>query len=118
MSLMQSKYMTEYKIKGILHDPQNGPISEITITAYDKDPLSGEKLGSVKSSSEGLFEISFSEKQFDFFHLEGAPEVYLVVSDTNQGFLSVKDQKGDFEKVQIFMEIRFGQVKSSWIFQI
>ena len=33
--------MTEYKIKGILHDPQNGPISEITITAYDKDPLSG-----------------------------------------------------------------------------
>ena len=90
--------MTEYKIRGILHDPQNEPISEITITAYDKDPLSGERLGSVKSSSEGLFEISFSEKQFDFFHLEGAPEVYLIVSDSNQGFLSVKDQKGDFEK--------------------
>ena len=39
--------MTEYKIKGILHDPQNEPISEITITAYDKDPLSGERFGSV-----------------------------------------------------------------------
>ena len=60
--------------------------------------MSGERLGSVKSSSEGLFEISFSEKQFDFFHLEGAPEVYLILSDTNQRFLSVKDQKGDFEK--------------------
>ena len=57
--------MTEYKIRGFLHDPQNEPISEITITAYDKDPLSGERLGSVKSSSDGVFEISFSEKQSD-----------------------------------------------------
>ncbi len=98
MLLIQSKLMTEYKIRGTLHDPHNEPISEITITAYDKDPLLGERLGSVKSSSEGVFEISFSEKQFDFFHLEGTPEVYLIVSDPDQKFLSVKDQKGDFEK--------------------
>ena len=90
--------MTEYKIKGVLHDTQNHPIPEITITAYDKDLLSRQQLGSVKSSSEGLFEISFSEKQFDPFHLEGAPEIYLVLSDSNPGFISVKDQKGDFEK--------------------
>jgi hypothetical protein len=30
--------------------------------------------------------------------LEGAPEIYLVLSDSSLGFLSVKDLKGDFEK--------------------
>jgi choline dehydrogenase-like flavoprotein len=90
--------LAEYKIKGVLHDPKDNPIPEITITAYDKDPLSQERLGSVMSSSKGLFEISFSEKQFDLFRLEGAPEVFLVISDSKQGFLSVRDQEGDFAK--------------------
>ena len=110
--------MTEYKIKGVLHDTQDHPIPEITITAYDKDLLSRQQLGSVKSSSEGLFEISFSEKQFDPFHLEGAPEIYFVLSDSSPGFISVKDQKEISKKVQMSMEIRFGQVKSLVIFQI
>ena len=89
----------EYLIRGKIHDSQNNPLSKISITAYDEDPLtSDDKLGITNSVDDGTFEISFDQRQFDLLGLEGEPEVYLVISDDEGKFLSVMDKGGYYEK--------------------
>lgn len=89
----------EYVIKGKIHDSQNNPLSKIVVTGFDEDPLtSDDNLGSTKSADDGTFEISFDQRQFDLFGLEGEPDVYLVIFDEEGKFLSVKDKQGYYEK--------------------
>jgi len=89
----------KYLIRGKIHDSQNNPLSKISITAYDEDPLtSDDKLGITNSVDDGTFEISFDQRQFDLLGLEGEPEVYLVISDVEGKFLSIMDKGGYYEK--------------------
>jgi len=89
----------DFVIKGKIHDSQNNPLSKIGVTAFDEDPLtSDDKLGSTETADDGTFEISFDQRQFDLLGLEGEPEVYLIISDEEGKFLSVKDKQGDYEK--------------------
>ena len=90
--------MNEYKVKGIIRDSQNQPISEITIEAIDSDFILQDVLGNTKTSTEGLFEISFSRNQFDPLNIEGDPELRLIVHDAKGEFLSVKDSAGHYKK--------------------
>jgi hypothetical protein len=88
----------EYIIKGIIHDSENHPFPDITIKAFDKDPLSSNLLVTSISDTAGKFEMTFSEEQYNLFRVEGKPEVYLVIYDEEGKFLSVKDIQGYYEK--------------------
>ena len=89
----------EYVIKGKIHDPQNNPLSNISVTAFDEDRLSSDdRLGNTKSADDGNFEISFGQRQFDLFGIEGEPEVYLIIFDDKGKFLSVRDRQGYYKK--------------------
>ena len=88
----------EYIIKGIIYDSENHPLPNITIKAFDKDPLSSNLLVTSTSDTAGKFEMTFSEDQYNLFRIEGKPEVYLVIYDEEGKFLSVKDKQGYYEK--------------------
>jgi hypothetical protein len=88
----------EYIIKGIIHDSENHPLSDITIKAFDKDPLSANLLVTSTSDAAGKFEMTFSEDQYNLFRVEGKPEVYLVIYDEEGKFLSVKDKQRYYER--------------------
>ena len=88
----------EYIVKGIIYDSENHPLPNITIRVYDKDPLSSDLLVTSTSDTAGKFEMTFSEDQYNFFRIEGKPEVYLVIYDEGEKFLSVKDKQGYYEK--------------------
>ncbi|MGA8842076.1 MAG: hypothetical protein WB511_00675, partial [Nitrososphaeraceae archaeon] len=90
--------MNEYRVKGILHDSLNRPLSDTTIEAIDADFISQDILGSTKTNKEGLYDISFSQNQFDWLHIEGDPELRLIVHDDKKEFLSVKDSAGHYKK--------------------
>ena len=90
--------MNEYRVKGILHDSLNRPLSDTTIEAIDADFISQDNLGSTKTNKEGLYDISFSQNQFDWLHIEGDPELRLIVYDDKKEFLSVKDSAGHYKK--------------------
>ena len=88
----------EYIIKGVIHDSENQPIPNVTIKVFDKDPLSSNLLVTSTSDTNGKFEMTFSEDQYNFFGIEGKPEVYLVINDEEGKFQSVKDKQGAYEK--------------------
>ena len=88
----------QYIVKGIIHDSENYPLPNITIRVYDKDPLSSDLLVTSTSDFAGKFEMTFSEDQYNFFRIEGKPEVYLVIYDEEGKFLSVKDKQGYYKK--------------------
>jgi|GEM_PF-337779 len=88
----------EYVVKGRIRDSEGKQLSGISVNAYDKDPVSDDLLGSSLTDNDGHFEIVFSEKDFDRFHIEGEPEVYLKINDTNESFKSVKDKQESYTK--------------------
>ena len=71
------------------------------IKAFDKDPFdSDDFLGSSITDTVGAFEIIFSRKDFSPFQqpMEGEPDVYLIITDTNKQFSSVYDSLGVYNK--------------------
>ena len=88
----------ENTIKGVIHDSENHPITNIIIQAFDKDPILANLLVTSTSDTAGEFEMTFSEDQYNFFRIEGKPEVYLVINDEEGKFQSVKDEQGHYEK--------------------
>jgi hypothetical protein len=88
----------EYVIKGIIHDSEYHPLPNITIKAFDKDPLSSNLLVTSTSDTAGKFEMTFSEDQYNLLRIEGKPEVYLVINDQEGKFQTVKDKQGYYEK--------------------
>lgn len=88
----------QYIIKGKIRDSEGKGLGGLSVNAFDKDPLSDEFLGSSLTDDDGHFEIAFASKDFDRFHLEGAPEVYLKIIDVDKSFKSVKDKQGSYTK--------------------
>jgi hypothetical protein len=87
-----------YVVKGRISDSQNNPLQGIPIKAYDHDPLGDDSLGASESNQLGYFEIPFSKQKFDPLGIEGEPDVYLVVIDSDKKFLSVKDRLGGYRR--------------------
>jgi len=85
-------------VKGRISDSQNNPLQGIPIKAYDHDPLGDDLLGTSQSNQLGYFEIPFSKQKFDPLGIEGEPDVYLVVTDSDKKFLSVKDRLGGYRR--------------------
>jgi hypothetical protein len=87
-----------YVVKGRISDSQNNPLQGIPIKAYDHDPLGDDLLGTSQSNQLGYFEIPFTKQKFDSLGIEGEPDVYLVVIDSDKKFLSVKARLGGYRR--------------------
>jgi cholesterol oxidase len=88
----------EYVIKGRIRDSEGKALSGITVNGFDKDLISSDLLGSSKTDNDGRFEIPFDTNDFDRFHIEGEPEVYLKIIDPSKSFKAVKDKQGSFTR--------------------
>ncbi|HET7285295.1 MAG TPA: carboxypeptidase-like regulatory domain-containing protein, partial [Nitrososphaeraceae archaeon] len=85
-------------IKGRIRDSEGKALSGITVNGFDKDLISSDLLGSSKTDNDGRFEIPFDTNDFDRFHIEGEPEVYLKIIDPSKSFKAVKDKQGSFTR--------------------
>jgi len=91
----------DYVIKGRIRDSEGEPLSGISVNGFDKDVISSDLLGSSTTDNSGHFEISFNTSKFDRFHVEGEPEVYLKIIDSNKSFKAVKDKQGSYTRDKI-----------------
>ena len=88
----------EYVIKGRIRDSEGKALSGISVNGFDKDLISSDLLGSSKTDNDGHFEIPFNTSDFDRFHVEGEPEVYLKIVDPKKSFKAVKDKQGSYTR--------------------
>jgi choline dehydrogenase-like flavoprotein len=87
-----------YTISGRIRDSSNNPLEGILIKAYDMDPFYDDLLGSATTDSDGRFEIVFDTADYDPLGVEGEPEVFLIVTDSEKKFVSVKDRQGSYSR--------------------
>src|SRR5215208_5880771 len=87
-----------YTISGRIRDSSNNPLEDILVKAYDMDPFYDDLLGSATTGSEGQFEIVFDTADYDPLGVEGEPEVFLIITDSEKKFVSVKDRQGVYSR--------------------
>jgi|GEM_PF-6526012 len=92
----------EYVIKGRIRHSEGKALSGISVNGFDKDLISSDLLGSSKTDNDGHFEIPFNTSDFDRFHVEAEPEVYLKIVDPKKSFKAVKDKQGSYILQKIF----------------
>ena len=71
-----------FKVSGRVYEAESGNgIPNLIIEAFDKDLVKSDKLGQVKTNSNGTFEITYSEADFrgKIDRFEGNPDLYIVV---------------------------------------
>lgn len=87
-----------YAIRGIIKDSSNNPLKGILVKAFDTDPFYDDLLGSATTSDDGRFEIVFDTADYDPLGVEGEPEVYLIITDSEKKFVSAKDRQGVYSR--------------------
>ncbi len=87
-----------YTIGGRIRDSSNNPLEGILVKAFDMDPFYDDLLGSATTDNNGQFEISFDKVDYDPLGVEGEPEVYLVITDSDKKFVSVEDRQGVYSR--------------------
>ena len=68
-----------FKVSGRVYEAESGHgLPNLIIEAFDKDVVKSDKLGQVKTNSNGTFEITYSEADFrgKFEKFEGNPDLY------------------------------------------
>ncbi len=71
-----------FKVSGRVYEAESGNgIPNLIIEAFDKDIIKNDKLGQVKSDSNGSFEITYSEADFKgkFDIFEGNPDLFILI---------------------------------------
>lgn len=71
-----------FKVAGRVYEVESGlGIPNLIVEAFDKDIVMDDKLGYVKTNSQGQFEISYTEADFksSLEKFEGNPDLYIVV---------------------------------------
>ena len=78
--------MGTFTLKGKIISKDQTRLNGLKVEAYDDDPLLNpdDFLGETTTDSDGFYKIDFDESKFtDLFEvLEGTPDVYLVVKDS------------------------------------
>ena len=78
--------MGTFTLKGKIISKDQTRLKGLKVEAYDDDPLLNpdDFLGETTTDSDGFYKIDFNESKFtDLFEvLEGTPDVYLVVKDS------------------------------------
>jgi len=87
-----------YTIGGRIRDSSNNPLEGILVKAYDMDPFYDDLLGSATTDVNGQFEIAFDRADYDPLGVEGEPEVYLIITDSEKKFVSVEDRQGVYSR--------------------
>jgi hypothetical protein len=83
--------MTDYRemVTGRMVDENGNPLAGVEVTAYDKDPLIDDNLGSCTTDSTGRFEVEFNWSDFKKGEpFEGRPDIYVTYVDHK------RDRKG------------------------
>lgn len=80
--------VADYIIKGSVMDPDGNSVKNVKIQAMDSDQewfedRSDDILGSVWVKDDGTFAIHFDKTQFEEGWLEGNPDIYLIVRNSN-----------------------------------
>lgn len=93
-----------YKVKGMITDYNSNPLSDLFVEVYDKDVISDDLIGIVKSDEEGKFELIFDEDRFKkrFEFLEQGPDLYIVIKD-EYGTLHRSDVRNNASKEEEFI---------------
>jgi hypothetical protein len=84
----QEDPMTDYRevVTGRIVDENGNPLADIEVSAYDKDPLVDDTLGSCTTDSSGRFQVEFNWSDFKGGEaLEGRPDLYLEYADPRSG---------------------------------
>lgn len=87
-----------YTIAGTIRDDSSNSLKGVLVKAYDMDPFYDDLLGSATTDVNGSFEISFDRADYDPLGVEGEPEVYLVITDSERKFISVEDKQGIYSR--------------------
>ena len=87
-----------YTISGKIRDSSNNPLEGILVKAYDMDPFYDDLLGSATTGSDGQFDISFDRVDYDPLGVEGEPEVFLIITDSEKKFVSAKDRQAVYSR--------------------
>lgn len=87
-----------YTISGRIRDSSNNLLGGILVKAYDMDPFYDDLLGSATTGNDGQFEIVFDRADYDPLGVEGEPEVFLIITDSEKKFVSVKDRQGVYSR--------------------
>src|SRR5919198_6423340 len=85
------------EVKGIIHDSNNQPIAGVIIEAFERSVFSNlDRLLAPAS-------VSDSTGSFDIVPVSGiqpnVQKIYLVITDANKKFTSVKDRENRFSKI-------------------
>ncbi|NEU81343.1 carotenoid oxygenase family protein [Nostoc sp. UIC 10630] len=78
--------ITLFKITGKVYEAESGNgIPNLIIEAFDKDIFKSDNLGQVKTDSNGIFEITYSQADFQSKYeiWESNPDLYIVVKTPN-----------------------------------
>lgn len=85
-----------FKVSGRVYEAESGNgIPNLIIEAFDKDLVKNDKLGQVKTNSNGTFEITYSEADFrgKFEIFEGNPDLYIVVKSPDMSKILYSSEK-------------------------
>ncbi len=97
---------TKWKITGFVTDREANPLVGIRILAYDKDTAKKDDfLGCAFTDEEGCFEIGYNEEDFKkkgIVDLEGDPDIYLELLDSESGVSKKTAVRGESDKKEHF----------------
>ncbi len=98
-----------FKILGeILEEGSRKGIQGLTVEALDKDLLVDDRLGTAVTDTKGRFKLTYYEKDFKELFLEGRPDLYLRVSNSDGKIVFTSEDKvryeaGDVENFSIYL---------------
>ena len=89
-----------WTITGKVTDKENKPVAGLIVSAYDKDLLFDDVLGTTSTDENGNFEVIYREESFrDLF--DKKPDIYLKILDITGKILYTSRKKIRFEAKKI-----------------
>jgi hypothetical protein len=87
-------------IRGKVTDKKNNPVAGLIVSAYDKDLLFDDVLGTTSTDENGNFEVIYREESFrDLF--DKKPDIYLKILDITGKILYTSRKKIRFDARRI-----------------
>ncbi|MFP5272630.1 carotenoid oxygenase family protein [Coleofasciculus sp.] len=85
-----------FKVTGRVYESESGlGIPNLIVEAFDKDIVKSDNLGYVKTNSQGQFEITYTDADFQslFERFEGNPDLYIVVQTPDRAKIVYTSEK-------------------------
>ncbi|HEX2013807.1 MAG TPA: hypothetical protein VLA68_01140 [Nitrososphaera sp.] len=97
--------MSDFTVKGIVKGSAGNPVSDVKVFALDSDQglfedHNDDLLGAAWTKPDGTFEISVSSDHFRERLVEGNPDIYFVVRNSEGEIISRTEPQGGFDPKQ------------------